>query len=100
MDKLHKANAEEEAAVRALNSYIANQEEANGPLIKRVQIDLELWVFRSPNFVFRDASSLAAAGKNSIGRFYRSFSQKVLINSNFKIYIKLKTTWKELSAMM
>ena len=38
VDKLHKANAEEEAAVRVLNSYITNQEEANGPLIKRVQI--------------------------------------------------------------
>ena len=34
--KLHKANAEEEAAVRVLNSYIANQEETNGSLIKRV----------------------------------------------------------------
>ena len=35
--------------------------------------ELELWVFRSPNFGFRDASSLAAAGKNSMGRFYRQF---------------------------
>ena len=34
VDKLHKANGEEEAAVRALNSYIANTEDANGPLIK------------------------------------------------------------------
>ena len=34
---------------------------------------LELWVFRSPNFGFRDASSLAAAGKNSMGEFYRQF---------------------------
>ena len=32
--------------------------------------NLELWVFRSPNFGFRDASSLAAAGKNMIGEFY------------------------------
>ena len=31
---------------------------------------LELWVFRSPNFGFKDASSLAAAGKNSMGTFY------------------------------
>ena len=29
--------------------------------------ELELWVFRSPNFGFKDASSLAAAGKNSKG---------------------------------
>ena len=36
--------------------------------------ELELWVFRSPNFGFRDASSLAAAGKNSMGQFYRQFS--------------------------
>ena len=33
---------------------------------------LELWVFRSPNFGFKDTSSLAAAGKNSMGNFYRS----------------------------
>ena len=33
---------------------------------------LELWVFRSPNFGFKDASSLAAAGKNSKGSFYSS----------------------------
>ena len=31
---------------------------------------LELWVFRLPNFGFRDASSLAAAGKNIMCRFY------------------------------
>ena len=31
---------------------------------------LELWVFRSPNFGFKDASSLAAAGKNMMGKFY------------------------------
>ena len=31
---------------------------------------LELWVFKSPNFWFKDASSLAAAGKNSMGTFY------------------------------
>ena len=36
--------------------------------------ELELLVFRSPNFGFRDASSLAAAGKNSMGQFYRQFS--------------------------
>ena len=30
---------------------------------------LELWVFRSPNFGFKDASSLAAVGKNSMGSF-------------------------------
>ena len=29
-------------------------------------------VFRSPNFGFKDASSLAAAGKNSMGKFYRN----------------------------
>ena len=34
---------------------------------------LELWVFISPNFGFKDASSLAAAGKNSMGKFYRSY---------------------------
>ena len=38
VDKLHKANAEEEAAMRALNSYIAKQEDAHGPLVKRVQV--------------------------------------------------------------
>ena len=37
VDKVHKANAEEEADVRVLNSYIANQEETYGSLIKRVQ---------------------------------------------------------------
>merc|ERR1712112_119603 len=31
---------------------------------------LELWVFRSPNFGVRDASSLAAAGKNMMGHMY------------------------------
>ena len=30
MDKLHKANAEEEAAKRALNSYIGNLEDDHG----------------------------------------------------------------------
>ena len=30
---------------------------------------LELWVLRSPNFGFKDASSLAAAEKNSMGEF-------------------------------
>ena len=34
---------------------------------------LELWVFRIPNFGFKDASSLAAAGKNSMGEFYRCY---------------------------
>ena len=29
-------------------------------------------MFRSPNFGFKDASSLAAAGKNSMGTFYSS----------------------------
>ena len=37
VDKVHKANVEEEAAMKALNSYIANQEETYGSLIKRVQ---------------------------------------------------------------
>merc|ERR1712112_529606 len=32
---------------------------------------LELWVFRSPNFGFKDASSLAAAGKNKMCDFYQ-----------------------------
>lgn len=32
---------------------------------------LELWVFRSPNFGFKDASSLAAAGKNMMCQFYQ-----------------------------
>ena len=36
------------------------------------QNKLELWVFRSPNFGFKDASSLAAAGKNHMGSFYRN----------------------------
>ena len=34
---------------------------------------LELWVFKSPNFGFKDAPSLAAAGKKSMGEFYRSY---------------------------
>ena len=34
---------------------------------------LELWVFRSPNFGFKDASSLASAGKNSKGTFYSNY---------------------------
>ncbi len=33
---------------------------------------LELWVFRSPNFRFKNTSSLAAGGKNSMGSFYRN----------------------------
>ena len=33
----------------------------------------ELWLFRSPNFGFKDASSLVAAGKNSMGSFYRTY---------------------------
>ena len=37
---------------------------------------LELWVFRSKNFIFKDSSSLAAAGKNSMGDFYRSYFPK------------------------
>ena len=36
MDKVHKATAEEEAAIKALNSYINNQEENYGSLIDRV----------------------------------------------------------------
>merc|ERR1711867_413094 len=32
---------------------------------------LELWVFRLPNFRFKDASSLAAAGKNKMCDFYQ-----------------------------
>ena len=38
MDNLHKANVEEEAAKRALNSYIANLDDDHGPLVKRVQV--------------------------------------------------------------
>ena len=34
---------------------------------------LELWVFRSPNFGFKDASSLATAEKNSMGSFYSTY---------------------------
>ena len=37
---------------------------------------LELWVFRSPNFEFKDASSLTAAGKNMMGKFYQEFFPK------------------------
>merc|ERR1712112_760529 len=37
VDKLHKANTEDEAAVKALNSYIDNQEEAYGSLGERVR---------------------------------------------------------------
>merc|ERR1712163_63927 len=33
--------------------------------------ELELWVFRLPNFGFKDASSLAAAGKNKMCDFYQ-----------------------------
>merc|ERR1712002_233346 len=39
---------------------------------------LELWVFRSPNFGFKDASSLAAAGKNMMGKFYDDHFPKSL----------------------
>ena len=34
VDKLHKANAEKEAAKRALNSHIGNLEDDHGPLVK------------------------------------------------------------------
>merc|ERR1711962_1231259 len=34
---------------------------------------LELWVFRSPNFGYKDASSLEAAGKNKMCRFYQEY---------------------------
>merc|ERR1711955_38490 len=34
---------------------------------------LELWVFRSPNFGFKDVSSLAAAGKNMMCHFYQEY---------------------------
>merc|ERR1711973_412670 len=37
------------------------------------QRPLELWVFRSPNFGFKDASSLAAAGKNMMCHFYNQY---------------------------
>ena len=37
VDKLHQANAEEEAAKRALDDYIKNLEDNHGPLTKKVQ---------------------------------------------------------------
>merc|ERR1711895_34528 len=37
------------------------------------QSPLELWIFRSPNFGFKDASSLAAAGKNMMCHFYNQY---------------------------
>ena len=37
MDNLHKANVEEEAAKKALNSNIDNLEDTHGPLTKKVQ---------------------------------------------------------------
>ena len=37
VDKLHKANAEEEAAKRKLDDYINNLEDTHGPLTKKVQ---------------------------------------------------------------
>ena len=46
---------------------------------------LELWVFRSPNFGFNDASRLAAAEKNSMGVSIEIISQKVCISSNHQI---------------
>ena len=64
-------------------SAIWLQGEENSPypfLDPKRRNELELWVFRSPNFGFRDASSIAASGKNSMGQFYRHFFQKVSIN--------------------
>ena len=57
-------------------SVIWLQGEENSPyplLDPNRRNELELWVFRNPNFRFRDASSLAAARKNSMGQFYRQF---------------------------
>ena len=36
MDRVHKATAAEEDAVKAFNEYIEEQEEAYGPLVDRV----------------------------------------------------------------
>merc|ERR1711955_43893 len=46
---------------------------------------LELWVFRSPNFGFKDASSLAAAGKIRCVTFTRNTFQKDPINCRLRI---------------
>ena len=54
--------------------WLQGEEESPYPFLNpRRKNKLELWVFRSPNFGFKDASSLAAAGKNSMGEFYRSY---------------------------
>ena len=50
--------------------WLQGEEDSPYPFLDpKKKNDLELWVFRSPNFGFRDASSLAAAGKNSMGQF-------------------------------
>ena len=51
--------------------WLQGDEESKFPFLDpQKNSQLELWVFRSPNFGFRDASSLAAAGKNMMGEFY------------------------------
>ena len=52
--------------------WLQGEEDSPYPFLDpKKKNDLELWVFRSSNFGFRDASSLAAAGKNSMDQFYR-----------------------------
>ena len=53
--------------------WLQGEEGSPFPFLDPTKRDkLELWVFRSPNFRFKDTSSLAAAGKNSMGTFYSS----------------------------
>ena len=52
--------------------WLQGEDNSNYPFLDPARSNqLELWVFRSPNFGFKDASSLAAAGKNIMGKFYR-----------------------------
>ena len=48
--------------------WLQGDEESNYPFLDPQRNNkLELWVFRSPNFGFKDTNSLAAAGKNMMG---------------------------------
>ena len=53
--------------------WLQGEEDSKFPFLDPSRTNkLELWVFRSPNFGFKDASSLAAAGKNMMAEFYQT----------------------------
>ena len=57
--------------------WLQGEEDSRYPFLDPTRSNkLELWVFRSPNFGFRDASSLAAAGKNMMSKFYKDYFNK------------------------